>query len=100
MENLNDNESNEYNQSSETLIQISRCPINCPVTLCQQTIGITSMLSHFIRDHKENFRDIDGQCRSVLVINENSFPFNQVVSLGILAYGGVCSKYEFQRYFY
>lgn len=78
--------------SVDSLINISRSPINCPVTACSQTIGITSVLSHFLRDHKQcfpvDFQDIDGNRRSVLIFDESIFNYNENICLGILAYGG------------
>ena len=74
--------------------------IICPVTMCKQNFGITSILSHFLRDHKQHF-SIDFQAvneaqRVVLLFAENVLPFNETVCLGVLAYGGIDSRYASQ----
>lgn len=78
--------------SLNSLLNISRSPINCPVTQCQQTVGVTSLLSHFLRDHKQtfpiDFKSTSGDNRSLLVFDQTIFKPHETICLGILAYGG------------
>lgn len=78
--------------SLNSLLNISRSPINCPVTLCKQTIGVTSILSHFLRDHKQtfpiDFKSTAGEDRSLFVFDQTIFTLNETICLGVLAYGG------------
>lgn len=77
---------------SNNLISICRSPIHCPVATCHQMIGVTSVLAHFLRDHKQtfdgDFREITADSRALLVFNEQYFRREQTSCLGVLAYAG------------
>lgn len=85
---------------SKTAI-ILRTPVICPVSKCARTIGVTSVLSHFLRDHNEE--ELKVECinlyaggRSILLFDRNMFPFGENVCLGVLAYGGIEKKLDSQ----
>lgn len=76
-----------------SLLIISRAPVQCPVSKCQQTFGVTSMLSHYLRDHNKElyiqYKEIFSGERLLLVFDPNNFNFRENICLGVLAYGGI-----------
>lgn len=85
-------------KSAESLINISRSPVKCPVTSCNKFIGFTSILAHFICDHHRSFvveiQDIEGDGRAILTFDEEIFVYGENICLGILVYGGINSDKE------
>ncbi|XP_036318041.1 uncharacterized protein LOC118733002 [Rhagoletis pomonella] len=79
-----------------SLLTISHTPVQCPIGACGRTIGVTSVLSHYLRDHSEDFgvqcQEIYGGKRSVLIFDPTNLEFRDNVCLGVLAYGGVKEK--------
>ncbi|XP_054731287.1 uncharacterized protein LOC129239647 [Anastrepha obliqua] len=79
-----------------SLLTISRTPVQCPIGACGRTIGVTSVLSHYLRDHSEDFgvqcQEIYGGKRSVLIFDPTTLEFRDNVCLGVLAYGGTKEK--------
>ncbi len=74
------------------LAHIDKTPIKCPISKCAQLIGITSVMRHFLRDHRTripvNFLECyDGE-RVCLRFNENALNHGETVCFGTLAYGG------------
>lgn len=80
------------NKGPIDLISISRSPIHCPVSTCHQMIGVTSVLTHFLRDHKQSFdgdfREIMADTQALLLFNDEYFKREQTSCLGVLAYAG------------
>lgn len=78
-----------------SLTNLLRSPINCPVFPCNEMVGTTSVLSHFIQDHTQNmsvdFQDIDGTRRSILMFDENIFVHGEALCLGILCWSRLVS---------
>lgn len=75
------------------LANIDKTPIKCPISECAQLIGITSVMRHFIRDHRTripvNFTECyDGE-RVCLRFNESVLSHGETVCFGVLAYGGI-----------
>lgn len=79
-------------QKRKSLLTLTRIPVQCPISVCNRTIGVTFVLSHFLRDHSEDFgvpcQEIYANKRSVLVFDPTNLDFSENVCLGILAYGG------------
>ncbi|KAM7348694.1 uncharacterized protein ACRADG_007941 [Cochliomyia hominivorax] len=75
-----------------SLLTLTRTPVQCPISICNRTVGVTFVLSHFLLDHSEDFgvpcQEIYAGKRSVLVFDPTSLEFRENVCLGILAYGG------------
>lgn len=75
------------------LAHIDKTPIKCPITQCSQLIGITSVMRHFLRDHRTRipvdfYECYEGErinCR----FNESRLSHGEIVCFGVLAYGGV-----------
>lgn len=83
---------NKAVKPSESLTNISRSPIQCPVKKCNQTVGITSVLLHFLRDHIQDYpvdcQEIFHGRQSLMLFKENIFEHNENLCLGLLPYGG------------
>ncbi|XP_050331949.1 uncharacterized protein LOC126760394 [Bactrocera neohumeralis] len=83
-------------KKKDSLLTISRTPVQCPIGACGRTIGVTSVLSHYLRDHSEDFgvqcQEIYGGKRSVLIFDATTLDFRDNVCLGVLAYGGIKEK--------
>lgn len=83
---------NKAMKSSESLTNISRSPIQCPVRKCNQTVGITSVLLHFLRDHIQDYpvecQEIFSGKQSVMLFKEHVFEHYENLCLGMLVYGG------------
>lgn len=83
---------NKAIKPSDSLTNISRSPIQCPVRKCNQTVGITSVLLHFLRDHVQDFpvecQEIFQGKQSLMLFKEEIFKHYENVCLGLLAYGG------------
>lgn len=83
---------NKSLQKRKSLLSLTRIPVQCPISICNRTIGVTFVLSHFLRDHGEDFgvpcQEIYTGKRSVLVFDPTILEFRENVCLGILAYGG------------
>ncbi|XP_055915613.1 uncharacterized protein LOC129948557 [Eupeodes corollae] len=81
---------------TNSLTSISRTPISCPVSRCGSTIGVTSLLSHFMRDHNEDltveFMNLYTNGRAILLFERDMWNFGENVCLGILSYGGIENK--------
>lgn len=82
-------------QIKSLLAHIDKTPIKCPITECVQLIGITSIMRHFLRDHRAripvNFLECyDGE-RIGLSFNESVLSHGETVCFGVLAYGGIQS---------
>lgn len=79
-----------------SLLTISRTPVECPVGMCRRTIGVTSVLSHYLRDHSEDFgiqcQEIHSGKRSILIFDPTTLEFRDNICLGVLAYGGTLDK--------
>lgn len=88
-------------KKTPSLLTISRTPVQCPVTKCGRTVGVTSVLSHYLRDHNE---ELVVQCqeiysgRSLLIFDPTQFEFRENICLGVLAYGGRI-EYEYDKVF-
>lgn len=79
-------------QIKSLLAHIDKTPIKCPISECAQLIGITSIMRHFLRDHRTripvNFLECyDGE-RICLSFNESVLSHGETVCFGVLAYGG------------
>lgn len=76
----------------KSVLALTRTPVQCPISVCNRTIGVTFVLSHFLRDHSEDFgvpcQEIYAGKRSVLIFDPNSLEFQENICLGVLAYGG------------
>lgn len=83
---------NKAIKPSESLTNISRSPIQCPVKKCNQTVGITSVLLHFLRDHIQDYpvecQEIFNGKQSLMLFKEQIFEHYENLCLGLLAYGG------------
>ena len=79
-------------QKKKSVLALTRTPVQCPISMCNRTIGVTFVLSHFLRDHSEDFgvpcQEIYAGKRSVLIFDPNNLEFRENICLGILAYGG------------
>ncbi|XP_055841794.1 uncharacterized protein LOC129908967 [Episyrphus balteatus] len=80
-------------KAAASLTTILRTPVICPVSKCGRTIGVTSVLSHFLRDHNEDLTvecmNLYAEGRSLLLFDWDKFNFGENVCLGVLSYGGV-----------
>lgn len=87
-------------KQSMSYLNISRSPITCPSSSCGKSIGMTSLLSHFVLDHlitkSVDFEDILKDQRSVLVFQDQSLKKDENICIGVLAYGG-CNDNECSR---
>lgn len=87
----------EETKGTIDLTSISRSPIHCPVATCHQMIGVTSVLTHFLRDHQHSFdgdfREITADTQALLLVNEQSFKREETNCLGVLAYAGADSGF-------
>lgn len=77
----------------DRLVDICRSPVHCPVAECRQMIGVTTVLTHFLRDHRpaigEEFQEIGAEQRSLLVLHERYFARNaDTTAIGVLVYAG------------
>ncbi|XP_037825910.1 uncharacterized protein LOC119613909 [Lucilia sericata] len=76
----------------KSLLSLTRTPVQCPISICNRTLGVTFVLSHFLRDHSEDFgvpcQEIYAGKPSVLIFDPTNSDFHENVCLGILAYGG------------
>lgn len=75
------------------LAHIDKTPTKCPISRCSQLIGITSVMRHFLRDHRTkipvDFHECyDGE-RIGLKFSEGMLKYKETVCLGVLAYGGI-----------
>lgn len=79
-------------QIRSLLAQIDKTPIKCPISECSQLIGITSVMRHFLRDHRTkipvDFHECYQDEQINLRFNESTLKYNETVCLGVLAYGG------------
>lgn len=79
-----------------SLLTISRTPVQCPIAACERIIGVTSVLSHYLRDHNEEYgvqcEELYGGKRAVLIFNPICLDYGQNACMGVLAYGGVTGK--------
>lgn len=75
------------------LAHIDKTPLKCPITRCAQLIGITSIMRHFLRDHKTRIPVNCLECyegeRVCLRFNESMLNHEETVCFGVLAYGGL-----------
>ncbi|KAI8118922.1 hypothetical protein FF38_10194 [Lucilia cuprina] len=88
-----DNENDRKSlQKRKSLLSLTRTPVQCPISICNRTLGVTFVLSHFLRDHNEDFgvpcQEIYAEKPSVLIFDPTNLDFHENVCLGILAYGG------------
>lgn len=78
--------------SDDRLIGICRSPVHCPVSACRQMIGVTTVLTHFLRDHRptigDDFQEVCADRRSLLVFYERFFERNDTAAVGVLVYAG------------
>lgn len=83
---------NKVIKPSESLKNISRSPIQCPVKKCNQTVGLTFVLLHFLRDHIQDYpvdcQEIFHGKQSVMLFKEQIFEHCENLCLGMLVYGG------------
>lgn len=74
------------------LAHIDKTPIKCPISKCSQLIGITSVMRHFLRDHRTKIPVDFHECyegeRIGLRFSESVLKHDETVCLGVLAYGG------------
>lgn len=75
------------------LAHIDKTPLKCPITECSQLVGITSVMRHFLRDHRTripvDFRECYEGERIGLRFTETMLKHNETVCLGVIAYGGI-----------
>lgn len=75
------------------LAHIDKTPIKCPISECAQLIGITSVMRHFLRDHRSrmpvNFIECYEGERVCLRFSESVLSHGETVCFGVLAYGGI-----------
>uniref|UniRef100_A0A1A9VWH8 DUF4729 domain-containing protein n=1 Tax=Glossina austeni TaxID=7395 RepID=A0A1A9VWH8_GLOAU len=80
------------NRCNVKLLALTRTPVKCPITACNRTISITSVLSHYLRDHSEDFgvqcQEILSGKRAILIFEPGRLEFRENMCLGVLAYGG------------
>lgn len=86
-------ESDKYSkQQKKSLVAITRSPVQCPISDCNRSIGITLVLSHYLRDHQEDFgvkcQEINLGKRSILIFDPSELDSGKNICLGMLAYGG------------
>lgn len=86
----------KYPKDSEIkslLAYIDKTPIKCPISQCAQLIGITSVMRHFLRDHRTripvNFLECYEGERVCFRFKECMLSHGEIVCLGVLAYGGL-----------
>lgn len=74
------------------LAHIDKTPIKCPISECSQLIGITSVMRHFLRDHRTRIPVDFYECyegeRVNCKFNESRLSSGDIVCFGVLAYGG------------
>lgn len=81
----------------DRLVGICRSPVHCPVAACRQMIGVTTVLTHFLRDHRpsigEEFQEIGVDQRSLVVLHERFFALdNDTAVICVLVYAGTPSR--------
>ncbi|KAL9879595.1 uncharacterized protein ACN427_010376 isoform 2-T2 [Glossina fuscipes fuscipes] len=80
------------NRCHHQLWALTRTPVQCPITACNRTIGITFVLSHYLRDHSDDFgvqcQEILSGKRTILIFKPGNLEFRENMCLGVLAYGG------------
>uniref|UniRef100_A0A1I8PY28 DUF4729 domain-containing protein n=1 Tax=Stomoxys calcitrans TaxID=35570 RepID=A0A1I8PY28_STOCA len=81
-------------QKKNSLWCISRSPINCPISACKCLLGVSSVLSHILRDHHDEIK-----CQEIylgnscdLLFNPKDMIYGKNICLGVLAYGGATGE--------
>lgn len=86
-------EKSKNSQIRSLLAHIDKTPIKCPISICSQLIGITSVMRHYLRDHRTRIPVDFHECyegeRIGLKFSENMLKHDETVCLGVLAYGGI-----------
>lgn len=80
-------------QIKSLLANIDKTPIKCPISECSQLTGITSVMRHFLLDHRTripvNFLECYEGERVCLRFNESVLRHGETFCVGVLAYGGI-----------